>query len=53
MAFSVQSCAIEGCGQLLYVLLESGEQRVFCAKCGGVTLFNLRSEIQGEDGPEE
>lgn len=41
MAFAVQACAVEGCGKLLYVYVEPGDQKVWCAACGGVTLFRL------------
>ena len=54
MAFAVQECGVEGCGRLLYVQVTPGDQKIYCAKCGGVTLFRLRAEQgDGPDGNEE
>ena len=47
MDFSVQQCAQEDCDRLLYIYIEPGDQSVFCGKCQGWTVFNVKKE--GDD----
>lgn len=53
MAFTVQKCGIEDCPQVLYVLAEPGEQRIYCGKCGAVTLFKLRTDADDSDSSDD
>jgi hypothetical protein len=53
VALSVQTCAVEGCGRLVYVPVTPGSVTVYCGNCRGATLFKVaRPNDEDGDGNE-
>lgn len=50
--FAVQTCGLVECNRPLYVLVEPGNQRIYCGACGSVTLFVLNGPAKQGDGDE-
>lgn len=53
MAFCVERCPQENCDRLLYVIVVSGDQTVWCMSCGGVSVFTLKCDDDGDGKLED